>query len=442
MKRILCMPLAMLLLLSLCACGQSAAPTADNTAPPEAETQETAETSIEKAPDVVYSVTVADTGDKPIQGAMIQFCDETSCRTGYTDADGAVTFTAEEGTYTLHVVEVPLGIVATDEEFTFPNGGSEARITLESLTPADEEPKAGFAFYDPEKYEALNGAVAWDDYQVNYFVYVFSPVYVAAAKDDPHYKELWNKVVAGKSVNHEAETLFLVICVMKDESEAEAYLRENISCRGGWDAYGLEKIGSAEKMTCFLAQPPISEEELKPYKSAMGELYDEFADLRGDKETFRSGIKLSAPVPWSLFYEMSDLDGNPVDLADVYAGHKVTMVNVWTTGCVPCIEEMPGLQKLNESFEELGCQIIGVCTDCHPGDDASKVKSILEKAGVTYLNLLTPGSFDLEYSITSNPTSFFVDSEGRILTEPVPYAYIDVENYRPRLEEALSRLEE
>ena len=72
----------------------------------------------------------------------------------------------------------------------------------------------------------------------------------------------------------------------------------------------------------------------------------------------------------------------------------------------------------------------------------SKALGILEKAGVSYLNLPAPKDNDTLHAIDMFPTSFFVDSEGRILTRPVAGAYKDVENYTYHLESALAMLEE
>ena len=435
MKKILCLLLAMLMLLGLCACGQSAAPGADASAPAEADAQEV----VEEAPDVAYSISVVDTEGNPIPGVTVQFCDDISCKSGETDENGSAVFTAKEGTYTAHILAVPAGVVGTDEEFTFSDEGREAQIALKTLELAIDEPKTGFSYYNPEKYEDNEGVIDWEVYPVSYDVYVLDPVYYAVPKDDTaRYNELKNNA---KSSNYAVGTLFDVICVQMDESKAEEYLRDNIQPRDGWDAYNLEKIASAEKLTCFLAQENISEKELGQYKAAMGELYDEFAALREDKETFISGIRLYTPVPEILMFETQDLDGNTVNLADVFAGHKVTMVNLWETGCVPCKQEMPGLEKLNKALEEQNCQIIGICLDCFSGSDTTEVKDILNKAGVTYLNLAAPTTYEELLQVTSFPTSYFVDSEGKVLTSPVPYAYTDVENYRYHFEEALSRIE-
>lgn len=45
---------------------------------------------------------------------------------------------------------------------------------------------------------------------------------------------------------------------------------------------------------------------------------------------------------------LADLDGNPVRLARF--GARVTIVSVWSTGCVPCIKELPYIEALYQSY--------------------------------------------------------------------------------------------
>ena len=110
------------------------------------------------------------------------------------------------------------------------------------------------------------------------------------------------------------------------------------------------------------------------------------------------------------------------------------MVNLWGTFCVPCKRELPDVQKLSLELEEKGCQLVGICVDA--ADDPQLAAAILKDAGVEYLNLIGTDEIQQQMYSISIPASFFVDSEGNILTEPVIGAYFDL--YSQRLEEALA----
>lgn len=108
-------------------------------------------------------------------------------------------------------------------------------------------------------------------------------------------------------------------------------------------------------------------------------------------------------------------DGEAVDQS-ILAEADVTMINVWTTFCGYCIDEMPVLQKLSEEYEEQGLQIIGIVSDVDKAND-STVTDIVDTLGLTYPNLLSSDDLQsqmLQY-IQSVPTTLFVDSEGNAI---------------------------
>lgn len=46
-----------------------------------------------------------------------------------------------------------------------------------------------------------------------------------------------------------------------------------------------------------------------------------------------------------------DINGNKVD-SSIFSKYKLTVVNVWNTGCTPCVGEIPTLDKLNKEYEK------------------------------------------------------------------------------------------
>ena len=118
-------------------------------------------------------------------------------------------------------------------------------------------------------------------------------------------------------------------------------------------------------------------------------------------------------------FETIDLAGNPVTSEELFADHKVTMVNLWATWCVPCKKELPELQPMSEAFEARGCQLVGICLDASEEGKTEEALSILQDAGVKYLNLVGTDEIREQMNSLGIPVSFFLDSEGNILTEPV-----------------------
>ena len=176
------------------------------------------------------------------------------------------------------------------------------------------------------------------------------------------------------------------------------------------------------------------------------EYYNELEELVTDRETYLNALTPIVPVVDSssleigdvVSFETTDLDGNPVNSKDLFAERKVTMINLWATWCFACKREMPELSELAKEFEEMDCQIVGICTDADEEDMVELAKEILRDNGVEYLNLAALEDIDKLLPAVSYPTSFFFDSEGRMVVEPVRGAF--VEQYLPTLNAALEKI--
>jgi len=125
-------------------------------------------------------------------------------------------------------------------------------------------------------------------------------------------------------------------------------------------------------------------------------------------------------------FRTSTLEGKVVD-ESLFAGHKLTMVNVWATFCGPCLNEMPELGKLAADNAANGVQIVGLVVDAM-GTDGSVSQSqvelarqLVEKTGAAYTHLLPDAGLlsGALSGVTAVPTTFFVDETGT----PVGDAY-------------------
>src|SRR6266446_4335249 len=121
-------------------------------------------------------------------------------------------------------------------------------------------------------------------------------------------------------------------------------------------------------------------------------------------------------------FSLTDLDGKPVTLAG--AKGKVILLNFWATWCGPCRAEIPDLVELQKKYKD-HLQILGLVVD---DDDQDVIKEFAGKFGINYPVALATNDIRLQYGgIPALPTSFVLDSEGRIvqkhegLRDPVLY---------------------
>jgi thiol-disulfide isomerase/thioredoxin len=107
--------------------------------------------------------------------------------------------------------------------------------------------------------------------------------------------------------------------------------------------------------------------------------------------------------------------GNGSAVTDGTLRGKPAIINVWAPSCLPCMREMPGLDRLAERYR--GRVSVLALTAWGSPEEAQAVASSKHLAN---LPLLVGGeSFLKELDVESVPTTFFVDSEGRILARQV-----------------------
>ena len=322
-----------------------------------------------------------------------------------------------------------------------------------------DAPQLGFYFVSPEKYVNTRGSLSWSADLISTGVQEIDLDYYAVAQEQmdayAEYQAACQQAGMNGTKPPEAPdpswmsgwewgNVFVLYAINGGRGEAElrAVLRDNRDLDAK-DFALLEEIGSVGDTRFFLGQYAMSDAVRIFYRQNMRDFYAEYEALRADKESFLSAATLSEPqwqrtlVPGeTIEYEASDLGGTPRRSADIFAGAKVTMINLWATWCPPCKGELPELGAMAKEFEAKGCQVIGVCFDADSDSVAATAEAILADAGADYLNLRAAGNIDQVFPVEAIPVTLFVDSNGRILLEPIVGAYPDT--YRQALVEALA----
>jgi thiol-disulfide isomerase/thioredoxin len=109
-------------------------------------------------------------------------------------------------------------------------------------------------------------------------------------------------------------------------------------------------------------------------------------------------------------FKLGDLDGKPLTLAAAHG--KVVLLNFWATWCGPCREEIPDLIALQARYKD-NLQIIGISVD---DDEADIVKKVVAQTGINYQVAMASPEVRMEYGgVTALPTSFVLDTEGRVV---------------------------
>ena len=118
-------------------------------------------------------------------------------------------------------------------------------------------------------------------------------------------------------------------------------------------------------------------------------------------------------------FSMEDVNGETYT-QEMFADHDLTMINVFTTWCSPCIREIPDLEKLSKEMEDQGVQVVGIVLDVAGNADEEtieKAKLLAEKTGAAYPFLIPDAGYlnGRLAGISAVPETFFADKEGNIV---------------------------
>ena len=205
------------------------------------------------------------------------------------------------------------------------------------------------------------------------------------------------------------------------ETGAEVSDLSEVAKEGEYTFYIMD--WDAEQESEYLAglEPEFAEE----YTSLKASLIEALKNA----EYYEPEIPGSELVGQKISFETEDIDGNVVKSEDIFAEHKITMVNVWGTWCGPCKGELAGLGEMNRGLADKNCAVIGIIEDGLEDGKVEVARGLLEENNVDYLNLIPQEGLLESLDIQGFPSSYFVDSEGTILAPPVVGAPSDMSSY-------------
>jgi cytochrome c biogenesis protein CcmG, thiol:disulfide interchange protein DsbE len=118
-------------------------------------------------------------------------------------------------------------------------------------------------------------------------------------------------------------------------------------------------------------------------------------------------------------YDVVTLAGDTVPLAS-FRG-DVVLLNIWATWCLPCVQEMPALQRLHEALAPDGLRIVAVSVDAPSGFlppsgiFSGDIQAFVDSFNLTFTVLHDPtGRIQSRYQVNGLPTTFIIDRDGRI----------------------------
>jgi peroxiredoxin len=115
----------------------------------------------------------------------------------------------------------------------------------------------------------------------------------------------------------------------------------------------------------------------------------------------------------AIDFSLKNLEGDTIRLLD-YVGKDVILINFWATWCVPCVKELPHLEKFHNTYKDQGLQVLTITVD--GPETVARVKPFMERYKYTFPVLL-----DMESRVIALynprvilPYTVLIDRQGRI----------------------------
>ena len=132
--------------------------------------------------------------------------------------------------------------------------------------------------------------------------------------------------------------------------------------------------------------------------------------------------------------QLDDVDGENYSFRENLTDDG-TIIVFWATWCLPCKKEFPAVQAIKDKYEDKEIQIVTISIDSPRS--LAKVKMFVRSHEYDFTYLLDPSS-EVKSNLLVNevPTTFVVNSEGKIVFKSIGYRKGDEQ----KIEEELKKL--
>jgi thiol-disulfide isomerase/thioredoxin len=129
-------------------------------------------------------------------------------------------------------------------------------------------------------------------------------------------------------------------------------------------------------------------------------------------------------------FKIKDLNGTVIDFKS-FKG-KTIFLNMWATWCGPCRFEMPSIQKLYNQVDQ--DKIVFVMLSIDQSDHFEKVVTFIKEKEYTFPVYVPKDYLPEQLQVRTIPTTFVINSEGKIAAHEVGAANYDTDEFRKFLE--------
>ena len=166
-----------------------------------------------------------------------------------------------------------------------------------------------------------------------------------------------------------------------------------------------------DKYNTLMTEEDSSEEDAKDLYNRTQEILYVFSVDKG-----RGASAVISAFPQHDLKEEQFTEIGKIDDVTYYIFDSPELLYLWATWCGNCVNELTELAEMNRRLADKNVAVIGICTDANTRPD--ECKALIAEHEVDYLNLMPIDDLDEILEIPGLPTSYFIDSEGKIMCAP------------------------
>jgi thiol-disulfide isomerase/thioredoxin len=132
-------------------------------------------------------------------------------------------------------------------------------------------------------------------------------------------------------------------------------------------------------------------------------------------------------------FTLKTLDNEELSLSGLKG--KVVLLDFWATWCGPCRESIPHLVQLQKTYQGKELQVVGLSVD---KGDGNAVRNFVKSMDIPYPVAVAPEDVARSYGVSSLPTTFIIDKEGKIRDKIVGFSSAIAAQMGARIEDLVS----
>ncbi len=121
----------------------------------------------------------------------------------------------------------------------------------------------------------------------------------------------------------------------------------------------------------------------------------------------------------AIDFTLKDINNKPQKLSELLKKGPV-LVDFWATWCKPCLEALPSIEKIHQTYSKKGLQVLAISID--DAKNRAKVRPLIKSAGYSF-TVLYDENMEVRKSFggTSVPLTILIDQDGSIIYNHLGY---------------------